>query len=110
MIVPDRHERPAGPRILQVRIGEIAAIDGAIAVDGQRIMELADLAAIGDARDLVDRAVVAGLHFLGILDDLVDEVAEVEHETELVLRRRALVLEDHPAVGVELAFVDRPGS
>ena len=110
MIVPDRHERPARPRVLQVGIGEIAAIDGAIAVEGERIMELADLAAVGDARDLVDRAVVARLLLLGILNDLVDEVAEVEHETELLGGGRALVLEDHPAIGVELAFVDVSGS
>ena len=65
---------------------QIAAIDGAIAVDVDRNVEIADLLAAGDAGDLVDRAVVAGLHLLGILDDLVDEVAEMEHETELVVR------------------------
>src|ERR1700728_1255729 len=105
-IVPHRHERPASPRILQVWIGKIAAIDDAVAVDRQRIVELADLAAIGDPRDLVNRTVVPCLHFFGVFDDLVDEIAEVQDKTELVRRRRPLVLEDHPAVGVELAFVD----
>ena len=106
MIVPDGDERPARAGVLQVGIGEIAAIDGAIAVERQRNVEIADLLAVGNARDLVDRAVVAGLHLVRIFDDLVDEVAEVQHETELSLRRRALVLEDHPPIGVELAFID----
>ena len=69
-------------------------------------MEVADLLAVRDAGDLVDRPVVAGLQVLGVLHDLVDEVAEVEHEAELVGGRRPLVLEDHPAIGVERALVD----
>ena len=87
VIVPDGDERPARAGILQVGIGEIALVDGAIAVDGQRVVEVAGLAAIGNARDLVDRAVVAGLHLVGILNDLVDEVAEVQHEAELIVGR-----------------------
>ena len=61
---------------------------------------------VGDARDLVDRAVVASLHLVRILNDLVDEVAEVQHEIELVFGRGALILEDHPPIRVELAFID----
>ena len=60
----------------------------------------------GMRADLVDGAVVTGLDLLRVLDDLVDEVAEVQDEPELVLGRGALVLEDHPAIGVELAFID----
>ena len=106
MIVPHRHERPAGPRVLEVWIGEIGRVDGAIAIDGQRMWKLPTLLAIGDARDLIDRTVVSRLHFVGILDDLVDEIAEVQDETELVFWRRVFIFEDHPAIGVELAFID----
>ena len=106
MIVPDGDERPARSRVLQVGIGKIALVDGAIALDRQRVMEVAGLAAIGNPADLVDRAVVARLHLVGIFDDLVDEIAEVENETELIGGRRALILEDHPAIAVELAFID----
>ena len=106
MIVPHGHERPAGPGVLQVRIGEITTIDRTIAVHRQRKMEMADLATVGDPRDLVDRPVVPRLHLVGIFDDLVDEVALVQDKTELVCRRRPLVLENHPAIGVERAFVD----
>ena len=106
MIVPDGDERPARARVLQVGVVEIALVDGAIAVERQRNVEIADLVSVGDARDLVDGAVVAGLHLVRVLDHFVDEVAEVQDETELIVRRRALVLEDHPAIGVERAFID----
>ena len=106
MIVPDGDERPTRARVLQVGIGEIALVDGAIAVDRQRVVEVAACAAIGNPADFVDRAVVARLHLIGILDHLVDEIAEVKNETELLGGRRALIFEDHPAIGVELAFVD----
>ena len=49
VIVPDADERPARAGILQIGIGEIALVDGAIAVDGQREVEVAGLARLGDA-------------------------------------------------------------
>src|SRR5215212_551232 len=69
-------------------------------------MEVADLVPIGDARNFVDRAVVPGLHFIRIFDDFIDEVTEMQDEIEPALRRRALIFEDHAAIGVELAFID----
>src|SRR3954454_5856787 len=69
-------------------------------------MECAALTAIGNPADFVDRAVVPRRQLVGILDDLVNEITEVEHETELIGRRRALILEDHPAIAVELSFID----
>ena len=83
VIVPDGDERPARAGILEVGISEIALVHGAIAVDGQRVVELAALSPIGNARDLIDRAVVACLHLVGILDHLVDEIAQVQNEVEL---------------------------
>ena len=50
--------------------------------------------------------VEAGLPFLWILHDLVDEIAKVQDEIELILGPRPLILEDHAAIAVELAFVD----
>ena len=52
-------------------------------------MEFAGLAAIGNPADVVNRAVVPRLQFVGIFDDLVDEVTEVEHETELCIAKHA---------------------
>src|SRR4051812_49707639 len=69
-------------------------------------MEFSGLAAIGNPADFVDRAVVPRRHLVGIFDDLINEITEVENETELIGGRRALILEDHPAIAVELAFID----
>src|SRR6185503_7135246 len=60
----------------------------------------------GNASDVVDGAVVAGLHLVGILNDLVDEVAKVENETELLGGGSAFIFINHPAISVELSFVD----
>jgi hypothetical protein len=69
-------------------------------------MEVAGFAAVRNPADVVDRAVVSRLHFVGIFDDLINEITEVEHETELIGGRRALILKDHPAIAIELAFID----
>src|SRR5213075_2114899 len=64
------------------------------------------LAAIGNPADFVNRTVVPRRQLVGIFDDLINEITEVENETELIGGRRALVLKDHPAIAVELAFID----
>src|SRR3954452_20308177 len=69
-------------------------------------MEIAGLPAIGNPADVVDRAVVSRRHFVGIFGDLINEVTEVENETELIAGRRALVLKEHPAIAVEFAFIE----
>src|SRR5262249_18289592 len=117
VIVPDGDERPACSRVLQIGISQVTLVDDAIAFDRERVMEVAGLAAIGNPADVVDRAVVPRLQLVGILDDLVNEITEVEHETELGIAknawavarswgRRALIFKDHPAIAVELAFVE----
>src|SRR4029434_4066506 len=71
-------------------------------------MEFADSAqtAIGNPADVVDRAVVPRRHLVGIFDDFINEITEVENETELIGGRDALILQDHPAIAVEPAFID----
>src|SRR3984893_1578090 len=69
-------------------------------------MEIAGLAAIGNPADIVDRAIVTRRHLVGILDDLINEIYGVENETELIGGRRVLILKDHPAIAVELAFIN----
>src|SRR6185436_4178084 len=76
------------------------------AVDRQRIMELAGATAIGNPANFVDRAVEPRRPLLGILDDLVNEITQVENEAELIGGCGAFILVDHPAVAVELAFID----
>src|SRR3954463_12200485 len=69
-------------------------------------MEFAGLTAIGNPTDFVDRAVVPRRQLVGVFDDLINEITEVENETELIGGRRALILEDHSAIAVEPAFID----
>src|ERR1044071_1054945 len=69
-------------------------------------MEFAGLAAIGNPADVVDRAVVSRRQLVGIFDDLINEITEVKNETELIGGRGALILKDHPAIAIELAFID----
>ena len=108
VVVPDGDERPARARVLEVGVGEIAFVDGAVAIDGQRDVEVADLVAVGviKPRNLIDRAVVACLHLVGILDHLVDEIAEVQNEIELFGGGSAFIFVNHPAIGVELSLID----
>ena len=68
--------------------------------------KIATFSDVRNPRNLVEFPVEAGLPFLWILHDLVDEIAKVQDEIELVLGPRPLILEDHTAVAVELAFVD----
>src|SRR5215831_4066269 len=68
-------------------------------------MEFAGLTAIGNPADLVDRAVVPRRQLVGIFDDLINEITEVENETELIGGHRALILKDHAPIAVELAFI-----
>ena len=68
--------------------------------------KLPTLRAVGNPADVVDGSVVAVRHLLGIFDDLVDEVAEVQHEAEPLIGGRALVLPDHAAIRVLRALVD----
>src|SRR5215510_13705464 len=69
-------------------------------------MEIGVFSAIGDPADFVDRAVVPRRHLVGMFDDLINEITEVENEIELIGGRRALILKNHPAITVELAFIN----
>src|SRR4249919_3963375 len=60
VIVPHAHERPARSRVLQVGIGQIAFVDGAITLGRERVVELAGDPAVRDSAYFVDDAVVAG--------------------------------------------------
>src|SRR6185295_8171053 len=74
VIVPDADERPARSRVLQIRIGEVALVDDAIALDRQRVVEVGGLTAIGNPADVVDRAVVPRRDLVGIFDDFINKV------------------------------------
>ena len=50
VVVPDGDERPTRARVLEVGVGEIAFVDGPVAIDGQRDVEVADLVAVRGMR------------------------------------------------------------
>jgi hypothetical protein len=107
VVVPHGHERKPGSRILQVRIVQVHAIELAIVREARGdVKALRNLLAVLIANQVAELAIVALTvrRILGIVDDLVDEVAEVQHEGELIGRRRALVFEDHAPIGIERAF------
>src|SRR5690606_5602614 len=105
VIVPDADERPASARVLQIWIGEVALIHRTVAFDRLRPVEIAGLTCIGDLADIIDRAIEAFVSLFGVLNNLINEVAQVQYEANLILRPSAFILEDHPAVPVELSFV-----
>jgi hypothetical protein len=103
-----RHEGQARPRVLQVWIVEVGAVERAIVGEGGRHPERGDLLAVGKADGIAQPAVIAvsAGDFLRVVHDLVDEVAEVQHERELVLGGGSFVLEDHAPVGVLRPLAD----
>ena len=106
VVVPDGDEWPARAGVLEIGVGEIAFVDGPVTIERQRDVEVADLVAVRDARHLINRAVVARLHLVGILDHLVDEISEVQDEIELLGGGSAFVFVNHPAICVELPLID----
>jgi hypothetical protein len=105
VVVPDADEGPSRPRILDVRIVQVRAIHRTVVIDRGRDVEVADLLAAGIPHHIEDLAVVIGLSVLRIPDHLVDEVAEMQNKAEAVVLRSALILVDHPPVGVLRARV-----
>src|SRR5262249_47190662 len=101
VVVPHTNKRPAGARILQVRVEQIAAIQRAVVFDRSRYVKVADLFAVGVADDVSKPASVHSTgSVLRIPDDLVDKVAEVQHKRKLFGLRSSLVLPDHSPIGV----------
>src|SRR5262249_1507409 len=59
----------------------------------------------GNPADIIDRAVVPRRLLVGILDNLINEITEVENEAQLIGGRRALILKKNPAIAVGLTFI-----
>jgi hypothetical protein len=107
VIVPDAHERPARAGVLQIGVLQVAAIQTAVIVERHGYVEVAHFLAGLEAHDVAQAAVVHALRpVFGVPDDLVDEVAEVQHEVELTLGGAPFVLEDHAAIGILRALAD----
>ena len=75
--------------VLDVGIVDMRAIDMAIAGEVSRHVEIGRLTAVRNAAKVVDGVRIAVRHLVGIFDDFVDEVAQMEHETQLDRPARA---------------------
>ncbi len=108
VIVPHGHEGPTRARILQVGIGEHTPIGGPIIVEIGREVEVVQLLAVRVADDVAKppAAIDAAWRVFGIFHDLVDEVAQMQHEAQTFRARPPHVLVDHAPVGVERAIGD----
>ena len=106
VIVPHGDERQISARVLNVGIVQIGFVDGAVTGNGCRDVEVFVLLAIFVAHDVAYFAVIHALRAVfRIPDQFVDEIAHVEDEGELVFRRGALILVDHPTISVLRAIV-----
>src|SRR5580704_4293284 len=100
MVVPHVDEGPASPRILQIGVVKVGPICNPIVVDCRGNVKVPDLLPVRVADEVTKAPIVHTLWpILGVPHDLVDEVAEVEHEVELLTGGSAFVLEDHSPVG-----------
>ena len=102
VVVPHRNERPAGARVLQVGVGEVGTVHRAVVRERHGQVVVAELVAVRVFEKWAQAAaaVLALRHLVRVIHHLVDEVAEVQHEAELLGARAALVLVDHAAIGV----------
>ena len=106
MIVPHADERPVRPRIGKVGIGEITFIGGAIVDQIDRDVIVGDLASGGIADDVADLApVIRLLAVFRIPHHLVDEIAQMQDEIELLGFRLLPVVIHHAPVGIVVAGV-----
>ena len=88
VVVPHIDKWPACAGVLQVGIFQIRAIDRAIIGKRGRNVEIVDLFAMFITDDIAELAIVHALRAIfGIPDNFVNEIAEVQNETELILLR-----------------------
>ena len=106
VVVPHVDEGPACACVLQVRVVQVGAVNGAVIVERGGDVQVADLFAVGIAHDVAQAPVVHALRAIfGIPDDLVNEVAEMQHKGEAVGFAHPFVFEDHPAIAILCALV-----
>src|SRR5581483_9613675 len=101
MVIPHIYEWPARAGVLQVGILQVSAVYSAIIVYCRWDMEIVNLLTMFVAHDVTQPPVVHPLRpVFRVPDDFVDEIAEVQYETQSILLRRALIFKDHPAISI----------
>ena len=107
MVVPHADEGPARARILQVGIEQVGLVADAVVLQRVRHPEAVpgDHLALRELDREGELAIVSAvLHLVGVLHHFVDEIAQVQHETESFFGRGPLVFVDHLPVAVEGAL------
>src|SRR5580704_153795 len=78
MVVPHADKGPAGAGVLQVRVMQVRAVDGAVVADVGRDMKVADFFAVLVADDIPNAPVVHALWAIfRIPDKLINEITKV---------------------------------
>src|SRR5579864_7008906 len=94
VVIPHVYEGPACARVLKIRITKIRTINGAIVFHCCWDMKVANLFAVRVADDISQAAVIHTLRsVLRIPHNFVDEVAEVQYETDSLRFGCTLILE-----------------
>ncbi len=105
VVIPHRHEGPARPSVLQIRVVKVGFIHGTIIVQRRGDVKVVNFLTVWIPDDVADAAIVIGRTIFGIPDELIDEVAQVQHESELFVLWRALVFIDHPPICILRALI-----
>jgi hypothetical protein len=106
VVVPHIDEWPARARILQIRVLQIRAINGTIVLDICGDVKILNLLAVRVSHQISHPPVVHALRAVfRIPNNFINEIAEVKHETELILLWRSLIFKDHPPIRVLRAIV-----
>ena len=106
MVIPHADEGPTRPRILQIGIVKIGAVNGAIVIQRRRDVKIVNLLAMLVANDVAQFSIVHALRTIfRIPDDLVNEIAQVQNEIEPLVFGRAQVFEDHAPIRVLRALI-----
>src|SRR5882757_4010273 len=105
VVVPHGHKRKMCTRVLQLRVVQICLIDGTIIVHRGGDVKVLYFFAVRITDYVPYLTGVVCLAVFGVPNQLVNEVAKVQDETEFLVLRSAFVFINHSSVGVLRANV-----
>src|SRR5262249_10171469 len=107
MVVPHRDKRPACASVLQIGVMQVGAIDSAIVFDSGGNMKVLNFFSVFITNDVPQTAVVHSLRSVfGVPDEFIDEVTEMQHESETILLFRPFIFKNHSPICILGTLVD----
>src|SRR6185437_14276074 len=100
VVVPHGHKRKMCTRVLQLRVVQICLVDGTIILHRVGDVKVRYFFAVRITDYVPYLTGIVGLAVFGVPNQLVNEVAKVQDETEFLVLRSAIVLINHPSVRV----------